>query len=96
MKQAGSKNIFSYKYRLKRLRRDSNKWALLTLIILFLIALPVISIGVKLFSGPGETWGHIVDNLLFDYIGNSFFPHFCLWGHCAASWSFCRLAGSSF
>jgi iron(III) transport system permease protein len=73
MKQAGSKSIFSYKNRLKRLRRDSNKWALLTLIILFLIALPVISIGVKLFSGPGETWGHIVDNLLLDYIGNSFF-----------------------
>ncbi|MCM4159965.1 iron ABC transporter permease [Antarcticibacterium flavum] len=73
MKQAGSKSIFSYKYRLKRLKRDSNKWAVLTLFILFLIALPVISIGVKLFSGPGETWGHIVDNLLLDYIGNSFF-----------------------
>ena len=38
-----------------------------------LIALPVISIAVKLFSGPGETWGHIVENLLLDYIGNSLF-----------------------
>ncbi len=41
-------------------------------IVLFL-ALPVISIGVKLFDGPGETWGHIVDHLLLDYIGNSLF-----------------------
>ncbi|WP_037373904.1 ABC transporter permease [Salinimicrobium xinjiangense] len=73
MKQAGSNNIFSYKYRLKRLRRDSNYWAILTLVLLAFIALPVISIGVKLFAGPGETWGHIVDNLLFDYLGNSLF-----------------------
>ncbi|MFN4764436.1 ABC transporter permease [Gillisia sp. Q332] len=73
MKQAGSKNIFSFKYRLQRLKRDSNKWAILTLLILFLIVLPIVSIGVKLFSGPGETWGHIVDNLLLDYIGNSLF-----------------------
>lgn len=44
-----------------------------TLAILFFIALPVISIAVKLFSGPGETWGHLVDYLLLDYIGNSLF-----------------------
>ncbi|MFO7719999.1 MAG: iron ABC transporter permease [Gillisia sp.] len=73
MKQAGSKNIFSYKYRLQRLKRDSNKWAILTLLILFIIVLPIVSIGVKLFSGPGETWGHIADNLLLDYLGNSLF-----------------------
>ncbi|WP_026837864.1 ABC transporter permease [Gillisia sp. JM1] len=73
MKQAGSKNIFSFKYRLKRLKRDSNKWAIFTLLILFLIVLPIVSIGVKLFSGPGETWNHIVDNLLLDYLGNTLF-----------------------
>lgn len=73
MKQAGSKNLFSYKYRLQRLKRDSNKWAVLTLLILFLIVLPIVSIGFKLFSGPGETWGHIVDNLLLDYLGNTLF-----------------------
>lgn len=73
MRQAGSNEIFSLKNRLKRLKRDSNKWAILTLIIIFLIALPILSIGVTLFAGPGETWEHIVDNLLFDYIGNSLF-----------------------
>src|SRR5690606_11400404 len=53
--------------------RDSNKWSIFTLAIVLFLALPVISIGVKLFSGPGETWGHIVDHLLLDYIGNSLF-----------------------
>ncbi len=73
MKQAGSKNLFSINNRLKRLKRDTNKWAILTLVLLGFIALPVISIGIKLFSGPGETWGHILENLLLDYIGNSLF-----------------------
>lgn len=73
MKQTGSKNIFSLNNRLRRLKRDSNQWAILTLVLVGFIALPVISIGVKLFSGPGETWGHIVENLLLDYIGNSLF-----------------------
>ncbi|HSP40297.1 MAG TPA: iron ABC transporter permease [Gillisia sp.] len=74
MKQAGnSSEIFSVKYRLRRLKRDSNKWSIFTLAIVLFLALPVISIGVKLFDGPGETWGHIVDHLLLDYIGNSLF-----------------------
>lgn len=73
MKQAGSNHIFSLSNRLKRLKRDSNQWVILTLVLVGLIALPVISIGLKLFSGPGETWGHIVENLLLDYIGNSLF-----------------------
>ncbi|MDR9457368.1 MAG: iron ABC transporter permease [Salegentibacter sp.] len=73
MKQAGSSNIFSLKSRLNRLKRDTNRWSVFTLAIVAFIALPIISIGVKLFAGPGETWGHLVDNLLVDYIGNSFF-----------------------
>lgn len=73
MKQIGSKNVFSLNNRLRRLKRDSNQWAILTLVLVGFIALPVISIGIKLFSGPGETWGHIVENLLLDYIGNSLF-----------------------
>ena len=73
MKQAGSSDIFSIKHRLERLKRDSNRWSIFTLAIILFIALPVISIGVKLFAGPGETWGHIVDHLLVDYIGNSLF-----------------------
>tara|TARA_R110002012_G_scaffold269120_2_gene453190 strand:- start:857 stop:2515 length:1659 start_codon:yes stop_codon:yes gene_type:complete len=72
MKQAGS-NIFSIKSRLRRLKRDINRWSIFTLAIVLFIALPVIAIAVKLLAGPGETWGHLVDNLLVDYIGNSFF-----------------------
>ncbi len=73
MKQAGSSNIFSLKSRLKRLKRDTNRWSIFTLAIVLFIALPVIAIAVKLLEGPGETWWHLVDNLLVDYIGNSFF-----------------------
>ncbi len=73
MKQAGSSHIFSLKSRLKRLKRDTNRWSIFTLAIVLFIALPVIAIAVKLLEGPGETWGHLVDNLLVDYIGNSFF-----------------------
>ncbi len=74
MRQAGNNSdIFSLKYRLRRLQRDSNKWSIFTLAIVLFLALPVISIGVKLLDGPGETWSHIVDHLLIDYIGNSLF-----------------------
>lgn len=74
MRPVGNKNnIFSLKTRLKRLRRDGNRWSVLTLTIIFFLALPIMFIGVKLFSGPGETWGHIVSYLLPEYIGNSLY-----------------------
>src|SRR5690554_7266042 len=37
------------------------------------LALPIIFIGVELFSGPGETWSHIVQHLLPEYIWNSLY-----------------------
>ncbi|MGY5851330.1 ABC transporter permease [Salegentibacter sp. F14] len=73
MKQAGNSHIFSFRARLNRLKRDTNRWSVFTLAIVAFIALPIISIGVKLFAGPGETWSHLVDHLLADYIGNTFF-----------------------
>src|SRR5690554_2962507 len=74
MKQAGSNNkTFSLKSRLKRLKRDSNRWSVFTLAIVLFLALPIIFIGVELFSGPGETWSHIVKYLLPDYIWNSLY-----------------------
>lgn len=73
MKRAGSSDIFSLRNRLKRIQRDINRWSILTLIIVLFISLPVISIGIELFYGPGESWGHIVNYLLWDYISNSFF-----------------------
>ncbi len=74
MQQGGNRNeAFSLKTRIKRLKRDSNKWSVFTLAIVFFLALPIIFIGVELFSGPGETWGHIVEYLLPDYIWNSLY-----------------------
>lgn len=74
MQQGGNNNeAFSLKTRIKRLKRDVNKWSVFTLAIVFFLALPIIYIGVELFSGPGETWGHIVEYLLPDYIWNSLY-----------------------
>lgn len=74
MKQVGNNSeIFSLKSKLKRLKRDSNKWSVFTLAIVLFLALPIIFIGVELFSGPGETWSHIVEYLLPDYIWNSLY-----------------------
>src|SRR5690554_3997963 len=74
MKQAGNRSeAFSLKTRIKRLKRDVNKWSVFTLAIVFFLALPIIFIGVELFSGPGETWSHIVKYLLPEYIGNSIY-----------------------
>src|SRR5690554_2380797 len=74
MQQGGNNNeAFSLKTRIKRLKRDINRWSVFTLAIVFFLALPIIFIGVELFSGPGETWGHIVAYLLPDYIWNSLY-----------------------
>lgn len=71
MKEAGDNEIFSVKNRLLRLKRDSNRWSLITLFVVLLIALPVLTIIFKLFDGPGESWMHIVRNLLGEYVSNS-------------------------
>lgn len=71
MREAGNNEIFSIKNRLLRLKRDSNRWSLITLFVVFLIALPILTIIFKLFAGPGESWIHIVKNLLGQYISNT-------------------------
>ncbi len=74
MKQVGNKDkAFSLKTRLQRFKRDSNRWSVFTLAIVFFLALPIMFIGVELFSGPGETWSHIVEFLLPEYIWNSLY-----------------------
>ena len=74
MKQVGNNNeTFSIKSRFNRFKRDSNKWSVFTLAIVLFLALPIIFIGVKLFYGPGQTWSHIVEFLLPDYIFNSLY-----------------------
>ncbi|MGK0376429.1 ABC transporter permease [Patiriisocius sp. Uisw_017] len=55
------------------IRRDTNRWSIFTLIIVCFVAIPVITIAIKLLMGPGESWGHIVDNVLLDYSLNTLF-----------------------
>lgn len=74
MKQAGSsQESFSFKHRIQRGIRDLNKWTVFTVLILLFIAVPVITIFFKLFGGPGESWGHITNYLLVDYLKNSLY-----------------------
>ena len=58
---------------IKYFKRDFNKWSICTLLIVFFISFPVFVIFIKLFSGPGESWNHIVKNLLVDYSLNSLY-----------------------
>ncbi|NEV93669.1 iron ABC transporter permease [Psychroflexus sp. YR1-1] len=60
------------KNRFFKLKRDLNRWSLLLLLILGIVSVPILTIGFKLFGGPGESWNHIVDYVLFDYLKNSF------------------------
>lgn len=54
-------------------KRDFNKWSICTLLIIFFISVPIFVIFFKLFSGAGESWNHIVKNLLVDYSLNSLY-----------------------
>ncbi len=63
--------IYSIKNSVKRILRDSNKWSVLTLTIVLFIALPILTIVVNLFDGPGEMWGHVVTHLMGSYVSNS-------------------------
>lgn len=42
-----------------------------TLAIVILMGLPIYTIAVRLFYGPGDTWQHLVNYLLLDYVFNS-------------------------
>jgi len=43
----------------------------LTLTIICLITIPIFTIGIKLFYGPGDSWEHLTQTVLIDYITNS-------------------------
>ncbi|WP_093244358.1 ABC transporter permease [Psychroflexus halocasei] len=73
MKQAGNNKKSSLITRLNRLVRDTNKWSVFTLAIVLFLALPILFIGVELFAGPGESWNHITEYLLPEYILNSLY-----------------------
>ncbi|WP_422091826.1 ABC transporter permease [Tenacibaculum ovolyticum] len=59
------------KYSIKNIQRDTNKWSIFLLTIVLFVAIPILTVFINLLYGPGETWNHLVDNLLPNYIKNS-------------------------
>ena len=60
-------------FRFTYLRRDFNRWSIYTLAIIAFIVIPILTIFFKLFSGPGESWSHMIKYLLLDYSLNSLY-----------------------
>lgn len=56
---------------IRDIRRQSNSWAVLSLLFFIVLALPVFSMGVHFFSEPNENWYHIKEYLLNNYINNT-------------------------
>ncbi len=57
--------------KVKHIIRDTNKWSVLILTIVCFVSIPIFTILIKLFNGPGESWGHLKSTVLIDYISNS-------------------------
>lgn len=57
----------------RRFRRDFSSWSAWTLLLGMLIGIPVFTIAVSLFNGPGQMWGHVTQHLLDDYLINTIF-----------------------
>ncbi|NBC83776.1 MAG: ABC transporter permease subunit [Bacteroidetes bacterium] len=65
------KNIYTSRNKIRRFKRDISTWSVWVLILVLLIGLPIYTIGIRLFDGPGEMWEHIVEHLLGLYLANS-------------------------
>lgn len=59
------------KHALQHIKRDTNKWSMYTLTIVAFIALPIITIAISLWFGPGESWLHLLKTVIADYTLNS-------------------------
>src|SRR5690606_9969892 len=46
-------------------------WALAALVVASLLWIPILVVGAHVLTPAGETWSHLVDTVLFRYIGNS-------------------------
>lgn len=56
---------------LKKIKRDFDHWSWLTLIIVIFVSIPLLALIFKTFSGPGESWSHLVKTILGRYTLNS-------------------------
>ncbi|WP_338135333.1 iron ABC transporter permease [Tenacibaculum finnmarkense] len=59
------------KNKFQNIRRDASKWSIFLLIIVLFVAIPILTVFINLFYGPGETWGHFLEHLLPNYLKNS-------------------------
>lgn len=59
------------KNKFQNIRRDANKWSIFLLIIVLFVAIPILTVFINLFYGPGENWGHFLEHLLPNYLKNS-------------------------
>lgn len=53
------------------MRRDGNKWSILTIIFVVFVSIPLLTLFLKIIDGPGESWKHLVKNVLLGYTLNS-------------------------
>ncbi|MEM9076740.1 MAG: iron ABC transporter permease [Bacteroidota bacterium] len=58
-------------FNLKSLKRDTNRWSWYTLFLVGFVTLPLFALFIRTFSGPGESWSHLMDTVLVGYAINS-------------------------
>lgn len=58
---------------MRTLTRSFNIWIIYAVAIIIFIATPVLTITFNIFQGPGETWAHLSETVLWSYISNSAF-----------------------
>ena len=86
MKWAGNKaaerttSLFSPRGVAHYIKQVDVGWAAVIVLLVAGLSIPILTILLKLFEGPGESWGHIVEFLLADYVINS-----CILALCAGS-----------
>ncbi|MFU8811625.1 MAG: ABC transporter permease [Balneolaceae bacterium] len=56
----------------KKRKTFSRTWTYATLLIAFLVAIPVITVAVNLFASSGDVWDHLAATVLPEYVKNSF------------------------
>lgn len=64
--------IYTIKQSLRKQWLQLNPWAINVLLIVFFVATPLLTLLYFLTEGPSETWYHLQQTVLWDYVSNSF------------------------
>lgn len=48
-----------------------NLWHISVISLAILFSIPLITVAVSIFSGPGENWSHLLESVMGDYVSNS-------------------------